>query len=205
MAAKFRATGKWSKAHTHATRQFVLRPPTPDDADGFVATIDDEVRFRQGWDAGAWSDPVLVRQLFAGLDHGATGADALRKCAMHLLVCEPDGETVLGSYEIEKGERAHELGWWLGPTARGRGLGQATLPLVLDYVHRHLVITHVLMTTAVDNDRARRQIERTSAERVGEHQFARPNGQLFQSVEYVHVGSAMGASHWRPPCNWPQT
>lgn len=204
MAGRFRASGKWNRAHTHATRQLVLRPPTPADADGFVATIDDEVRLRQGWDAGAWSDPDLVRQLFAGIGAGPDQPGQPLQCPMHLLVCEPDGVTVLGSYEIEKGERAHELGWWLGPTARGRGLGKATLPLVLDYVHRHLVISHVVMTTAVDNEPARAQIERVGAQRTGEHELVRPSGELFQSVGYLHVGSPMGASNWLPPCHWPE-
>jgi RimJ/RimL family protein N-acetyltransferase len=177
--------------------QLVLRPLEVDDHDDHMATIDDEVRRWQGY------DDLTIANLVPSLPF----LNRPRSCPWAFVVCDPDG-SVIGSDSFVPSDRQPnevELGWWLGPTGRGRGLGTASLLAMLDYLYRHLDVRSVRMGTSTDNERARRQIEASGAVVTGEELRTLPNGETVISIWYRHInprvtGDPLVEHGWAPPC-----
>jgi len=189
---------RWERAHTLTTERLTIRPMRASDRDEFLATIDDEVRKWQGYDdarvdavGAAFDSPLLV-----GEPHG---------CSAALMICDESG-AVVGRYSIEflNGQARPNLGWWLGPSARGRGLGRESLVAVLGYVHGHLGYPSVLMGTASSNAPARDQIESTGAVQVDHGEHLLSNGESHDAVWYVHSDPATDQTSrpagWQAPC-----
>jgi RimJ/RimL family protein N-acetyltransferase len=188
MRARTRGSGaqrRWEAAQTLHTDRLTLRPPRVDDRDDVLATIDAEVCRWQGYD-----DTWLKKwaEMFEG--------SYFRELAQHkpaisprLVVCESDG-AVIGHYMYgapRSDDKVLTLGWWLGASGRGRGLGTESLQAILEFAHAHGLKT-IEMGTGIDNARARRQIESTGAEvtEQGAHQL--PNGQNVTAIWYRHHG-----------------
>jgi len=190
----------WADAHTFSSERLRYRAPLPDDAPALVATFDEEVRRWQGWRDSTYRGRVAVQaqtRLFerASLDH----------CAATILVCTPDG-TVIGDYVIQAAGSTTEvaLGWSLGPAGRGQGFGTESLPVILDYVHRHVGVPRVRMGTDVANERALRQIAAAGAVVDGEADRELENGSVIRSRWFVHddpvVRDHVERGPWIPPC-----
>ena len=79
-----------------------------------------------------------------------------------------------------------ELGWWLAPEARGKGLGRASLAAALRYVHGELGPGVARMGTEVANVRAVRQIEANGSVAVDEGPHTLPNGRVVTARWYHH-------------------
>ncbi len=52
--------------------------------------------------------------------------------------------------------RRAEVGYWLVPSARGRGIGRAAVSLMVDWAFGDLGLERIEITTTTDNDAARR-------------------------------------------------
>jgi RimJ/RimL family protein N-acetyltransferase len=70
-------------------------------------------------------------------------------------------------FGFEPGGRA-EIGLWLGPAARGRGLGAATIALTLRWGFEELGLTRVEGMAAPGNMPSRRAMERAGMRRVAD-------------------------------------
>lgn len=186
--------------HTLRLDHLTLRPVEVDDRDDYLATIDDGVCRWQGYDA------VTIEAIAATFNQPAF-LNPPGSCPTHFVVCDPDG-SVIGSYTFgPDGRQANEvdLGWWLGPTGRGRGLGTASLLVMLDYAYRHLDVRSVRMGTATRNERARRQIKASGAVVTGQEPRTLPNGVAVTSIWYRHInprvtGDPLVDHGWAPPC-----
>jgi RimJ/RimL family protein N-acetyltransferase len=75
------------------------------------------------------------------------------------------GQTML--FNIDWDERTAELGFWVAPWARGRGLSEPALRLTLAFAFDHLGIERLYGLTGVDNDAAQRAMERAGLRREG--------------------------------------
>jgi RimJ/RimL family protein N-acetyltransferase len=160
-----------------------LRGHTPADIEPFWQSIDDEVRYWQGYgqrnvDGYDW----LLRMVARFPDQVPP---------FRLLAVVHDGRYA-GSYSLTPsiGRRDRwdvELGWWLGPEARGQGLGTASLAAVLAHVHGDLGLPVARMGTGIDNVRAVRQIEANGAVPVGEGRHTLPNGRVVTARWYHHT------------------
>lgn len=166
--------------HVLTSERVLLCRPAERDVDAFLASIDDEVRSRQGYDDRAvegWRKAFL------------TAAGDTVRCPDHLGVYDQEhGGRFAGIYIVDvAGDRMRaSLGWWLGPRSRGRGLGRESLRLVVGYAHSHLRVPVLDLGTAATNERALAQIEAVGAVLVERrpHQF--PNGETVESVWFEH-------------------
>lgn len=169
------------------------------DADAAAATIDDEVIEAQGYTDAA---PAYFHERACGLG----SEESLSGCAVWFAVCDHAGN-VVGDYELTRvGSREPwTLGWWLGPGARGHGLGRESLAAVLAYAHRHVGIADVRMGTKATNERALRQIRGTGAQEIERTAHKLPNRTRVSGVWFLHSDPGMNADArsptWRPPCH----
>jgi RimJ/RimL family protein N-acetyltransferase len=128
----------------------------------------------------AFQDPAVAQ----GAYHGQIAAtdDALRPYlkrnaermksgdAVLVGVWEADAERLSGQtmlFNIDWEEGAAELGFWVAPWARGRGLSEPALRLTVAFAFDHLDIERVYGLTGVDNEAAHRAMERAGLRREG--------------------------------------
>ena len=163
--------------HVLTSERLVMRWPTADDTGDFLASIDPVVQRQQGLDADAiarWDDVFR-----ATVSAGPSG------CPTWLGVYDKvNGAGFAGIYFIhiaDSGTTA-QVGWWLGPRSRGRGLGRESLRLVTVYVHRHLAVPVLAMGTSVDNAPALAQIASTGAAHVRTAPHELPNGKVVDAL-----------------------
>jgi ribosomal-protein-alanine N-acetyltransferase len=79
-----------------------------------------------------------------------------------MAICETGDDTLLGSvivHSIDRRHRRAELGYWLVPSARGRGLATRALALTLEWMFEQLGLERAELATTPDN-RASRAVAR---------------------------------------------
>jgi ribosomal-protein-alanine N-acetyltransferase len=69
---------------------------------------------------------------------------------VELAIGDPFAGTVI-LHSFEKQHRRCEIGFWLAPAARGRGLGSRAVALAVSWAFRELDLLRVEMTTTPDN------------------------------------------------------
>jgi RimJ/RimL family protein N-acetyltransferase len=177
--AAARQVRRWPAPGPTADDRFALRLLRADDRGPYLASIDHEVRHYQGYDARFLADHAAAFDRLAR----ARGATQQR------LVVELQGGYA-GSYSIMPSTHPGadvEVGWWLAPQTRTKGIGQASLRAVLDHVHRGIGAPVARMGTTHDNVRAIRQIEAVAAVRVGETDHTLPDGRTVKGWWYHHM------------------
>ncbi len=173
----------WRPSQRVVTDELELRGFTAYDIEPFWRSIDDEVRYWQGYeqqhvDGYDWLLQVVVRY-----------PNKVPPCRLIAVAHEGQfaGVYFLGPSIGWRSRWDVELGWWLAPEARGRGLGRASLAVVLAHVHRDLGLQVARMGTEADNVRAVRQIEAAGAKLVREGSHTLPNGRIAAARWYHHV------------------
>ena len=130
---------------------FALRHARADDLPRVLALIDDEMRSRL-----ALPDDLDVDMLALFLLHGGA-----------LLVVDPETDLPLGGICLFLHEDAIEFGYWLGPSARGRGLATRALELVAERVVAELRPQRLELRTTVGNAPSERVAARAGFTLVG--------------------------------------
>jgi [ribosomal protein S5]-alanine N-acetyltransferase len=136
-----------------------IRPPTTA-SDGVV-----RLRALRPEDAAAYArafvdDPELARR--RGLARAPDEAQFLADLAVgdaddfaELAISGAGGEALLGSvilHSVEWRHRRGELGYWLVPAARGRGVAQRALALTLAWMFEELGLERAELATETDNE-----------------------------------------------------
>jgi RimJ/RimL family protein N-acetyltransferase len=128
----------------------VLRRLRPDDGPVYVAAFS--------------ADPDLGRLL--GMEEDPTEAAIRERAAslperaaegrlVELAVSEPDDDAFLGTVILHSFDWPHrrcEVGFWLVPEARGRGVGSRAVALAVSWALGQLDLLRVEMTTTPDNE-----------------------------------------------------
>jgi RimJ/RimL family protein N-acetyltransferase len=156
------------------TPRLVVRGARPDDAAELAATIDAEVRDRNGWTPG--TELALLRSVEAGF-----GTDLGR-----LVVCDRDGGVVGEAQAWRRPDSDRwELGWWIGPAHRNQGFATEAVGAVLARCH-DLEIRSVTFGCRADNLAVLAIAARVGAvvESSGPHQL--PDGSTPDAVWFVH-------------------
>ena len=170
--ARFPCCG--APAHHVPGDRVVLRTPTKDDADALLASIDDEVMQRNGWTVAHRSD----------WDHLFHHVDRHPQLWAQLAVELPDGE-VVGLITGELHEALLVLGWWLAPGARGMGIGTSMLQQAIAFWSAHVRVDSIRASTEVDNEAARRQIEKAGGVPLLGLTTTLPDGRETEGIEYA--------------------
>jgi [ribosomal protein S5]-alanine N-acetyltransferase len=158
--------------------------------DGVVLLRASEPRDIPAIEAGI-HDPDVVRWI--GPTHGS-GADVIALNQQRwangsptLSICEPDG-TCIGLIWINVREADQTIGWvgyWLLPSARGRGLATRAVRLISGWAMREVGLTTLRLTTEPENERSRRVAERSGFRQIDVlHHQATLNGRLIDQVVY---------------------
>ena len=178
-----RQTRRCDAAHLYHSDRLELGPPHRRHANAFMSSIDEEVRHWQGYTDAEVDTWHTAFQL-------VTRTPPPPGCPRWLIATGRGDGGFTASYKLSSvsadGADA-ELGWWLAPEARGRGLGRESLAMVLDYVHDHLGVAAVWMGTGEANARAIAQIEAVGAAFDGYRPHELPNGSRVSSRWYVHA------------------
>ncbi len=123
-----------------------LRRVRADDAPAYVRA------FAQDPDLGRW----------LGSDADPTEAEIRRRAERHgpgvELAITDAGDALVGSVMVHHVEPRHgraEIGFWVAPAARGRGLGRRAVELVVDWLFSAGSLRRLELTTTPDNLAAR--------------------------------------------------
>jgi len=134
--------------------RIVLRPPRRSDVPRIVeACSSPEV---QHW-FGSQPVPYTEDEAKAWLRRARIATDVVR-----LAIADPDTDVMLGAitvFDLDPG-RDGELGFWLHPDARGRGVMTEAVRLMAAYAFETLGLPKVKAAAAVDNAASRAVIER---------------------------------------------
>ena len=104
-----------------------------------------------------------------------------------LTIADPVSDAFAGSLVLFGGDGdSIEIGFWLHPDARGRGLATAAVSLALTYARR-CGFNRVTARTATDNGGSMRVLERTGFARTGSRLDRAPSGEQLQLTHFVHV------------------
>jgi RimJ/RimL family protein N-acetyltransferase len=121
-----------------------LRPLRPADAAAYVGAFADDAHLarRRGL-ARAPDEAAFLADLTPGDDFA------------ELAICEAGGDALLGSvilHSLDWRHRRGELGYWLVPAGRGRGLATRALRLALAWMFEELGLERAEIATTPDNE-----------------------------------------------------
>lgn len=156
------------------TERLVIRRPRPEDAAAVRAVIDRGVTEAMGW------SPEHVDQLVRGVERDETTTDRL--------ICDRATGKVLGSIDVGRLDLANdrcEVGFWLGPGARGWGYGTEALTAVLAVLHAAGILAVDVMT-APDNQAVIRIMQKVGAVEMARGRHILPNGREVDAVWFLH-------------------
>jgi RimJ/RimL family protein N-acetyltransferase len=128
-----------------------IRPLLPADAPAFAAAFREDPTI--GVMIGAETDPTEEDALRQATEEPAPGR------LPPLAIADAGSLEFLGSiglYRINEHHRRGEVGFWLLPSARGRGLAARAVKLVTGWAFESLGFDRVELTTAPDNAATRR-------------------------------------------------
>jgi RimJ/RimL family protein N-acetyltransferase len=143
----------------------VLRRLRPDDAGPFTRPFAEEEGF--SWLVGAEEDPTeagVLEDIEREPSRRAAGESAT------FAVAEAGDDAFRGTavlFGVTWHHARAELGIWLVPAARGRGLARGALALLCGWAHEQLGLVRLQMKTVPDNEAMLRTCERLGFEREG--------------------------------------
>jgi RimJ/RimL family protein N-acetyltransferase len=155
-----------------------VRPLTAADAGALVDALDGRVATEMGWTDQHVADyrqfmrrhRSLVRQLG------------------HLAICDGTDQRVLGEVsltDLDEGGGTAELGLWLGPQGRGRGLSTEAFRLAFAVYH-DAGVPVIRCGTGAHNLAVQRVLPRVGATVVGNRPQRRPDGSTVDTVWFEH-------------------
>jgi RimJ/RimL family protein N-acetyltransferase len=122
-----------------------VRRLRPEDAAAYVRGFADDPAL--GTMIGTETDPTVA-------EIGAQARDERPGHVPALAIADPETDRFLGGigiYRLDLRHRRGEVGFWLVPDARGRGLGSRATRLLTDWAFGTLGLDRMEMTTTPDN------------------------------------------------------
>jgi RimJ/RimL family protein N-acetyltransferase len=151
---------------------FVLRHAREDDIPVILTLLDGELRARL-----VLPDDVDEKLIGRMVLHGGA-----------LVIADAGNDVPLGGMRLFLHGDAVEFGYWLGASARGRGLATRALRLAVDAVVSRLRPSRLELRTTVGNDPSERVAARAGFERVGpEPPIEYPAGRVLETTLWILV------------------
>jgi RimJ/RimL family protein N-acetyltransferase len=131
---------------------WVLRPERIDDAAEMARAFAEDPHLAVDWGIDQPPDELLARKWLG--EHAELWSHGDGR---HLAVAEALTGALIGGvnfHRIEPTHRRAEVGFWLAPWARGRGIGSASVRAACEWAFDHWQLVRIEMTTLPDNDAA---------------------------------------------------
>jgi RimJ/RimL family protein N-acetyltransferase len=131
---------------------FVLRPERPEDAPAMARAFGEDPQLAIDW--GIDDAPDESTALAWTTEHAELWA---RGEGRHFAVADFDRSEMIGGvnfHNIRADHRRAEIGFWLAPGARGRGIGSAAVAAACRWAFGHFGLVRIEMTTLPDNEAA---------------------------------------------------
>jgi RimJ/RimL family protein N-acetyltransferase len=142
-----------------------LRPLTEADVSAFVMALEDGAISEGAYHGHLDGGEGVVRAYLARNAERMESGDAVLLGVWEANAQRLSGSTML--FRIDWDERVAELGFWIAPWARGRGLARTALRLTVALALDHLRVERLTGLTGVDNLGAQRAMESAGLEREG--------------------------------------
>jgi RimJ/RimL family protein N-acetyltransferase len=129
---------------------FVLRPERTADAPAMAQAFADDPGLAVDWGIEEAPSEALARRWLG--EHARLWA---KGDGRHLAIAEPGTDVLLGGvnfHHIELAHRRAEVGFWLAPGVRGRGIGSAAVAAACGWAFEHWSLVRIEMTTLPDNE-----------------------------------------------------
>jgi RimJ/RimL family protein N-acetyltransferase len=129
---------------------FVLRPERAADAPAMAQAFADDPGLAVDWGIDEAPSEALARRWLS--EHGRLWA---KGDGRHLAVADPATDILIGGVNFHHIELAHkraEVGFWLAPGARRRGIGSAAVEAACRWAFERWSLVRIEMTTLPDND-----------------------------------------------------
>ena len=129
--------------------QVAVRPPRVADAVPYVRAFNDDPQL--GALLGLEADPTLT---LVQSRVSAVNAGRADRSSFALTIAQADPDTFLGEvivHSLQAHNRRAELGFWVVPQARRRGVARRALALVTDWLFNELDLLRLEITTTPDN------------------------------------------------------
>lgn len=126
-----------------------LRPDRADDAPEVARAFRDDPNLAVDWGIDGTLDEAKAREWWAGHEQEWEG-DGGR----HLAIVEAGSDQFLGGINFHHIELMHwraEVGFWLAPWARGRGIGSAAVAAACEWAFANWDLHRIEMTTLPSN------------------------------------------------------
>jgi RimJ/RimL family protein N-acetyltransferase len=164
------------------TERLVLRGPRSRDSRAYAASLDADMMSANGW------TEAMRRGAIAHMQH----ADRIPLLGRTVIADRVTDELLgwISLHDIDEVAGSCELGWSMGPHARGKGYGTEAVRAALDALHRN-GYRRITVGTNEDNRPARRVLERVGAHQISARPHTLPNGATVTSVWYVHPAPAV--------------
>ena len=129
---------------------FVLRPEQSEDAPAMARAFGDDPQLAIDW--GIDDAPDESTALAWTTEHAELWAKGEGR---HFAVADPETGEMIGGvnfHSIRPDHRRAEIGFWLVPGARGRGIGTAAVAAACGWAFEHFGLVRIEMTTLPDNE-----------------------------------------------------
>ena len=143
----------------------LLRPWRETDVPGKVAAFSDPVMQRFSWRTARYTDVEARKSLAEQEGARARGEE------LNFALAEPDDHNVvLGGeslHDVRLDQGRASVGYWLAPTARGRGVATHSVRLLARWAFAELGLARLELTCGPDNQASQRVAERCGFTREG--------------------------------------
>ena len=129
-----------------------LRPERVDDAGEMARAFAEDPQLAVDWGIEQLPDEALARKWLG--EHAELWEKGEGR---HFGIADAATDALLGGvnfHHIETGHRRAEVGFWLAPWARGRGIGSGAVRAACEWAFDHWQLVRIEMTTLPDNEAA---------------------------------------------------
>lgn len=167
---------------------FYLRPDDPADAPAIARAFAEDPHLHVDWGIDETLDEELARRWWG--EHAQLWD---RGEGRHLTVVETGSHELLGGINFHRIEPMHgraEVGFWLAPWARGRGIGTASLRAACEWAFDHWDLHRIEMTTLPENEASQALARKLGF--TGEGVLRQRNFERGKHVDIVMLGVLRG-------------